>query len=112
MSSAFNFYQIFFKILRTSLTSRTSLQLGQIGPRTAELAALEHLELSPKNYYGNKVVTTLAHSCLIESSSFLQVIKISTIILIIPPELSAIERLKIDVLCCDHSSAFRTRIAS
>ena len=27
----------------TSITSRTSSKFGQIGPRTAELAALEHL---------------------------------------------------------------------
>ena len=32
---------------RTSITSRTSLKFGQIGPRTAELAALERLEKSP-----------------------------------------------------------------
>ena len=32
---------------RTSITSRKSSKFGQIGPRTAELAALEHLEKSP-----------------------------------------------------------------
>ena len=32
---------------RTFIISRTSLKFGQIGPRTAELAALEHLEKSP-----------------------------------------------------------------
>ena len=31
----------------TSITSRTSSKFGQIGPRTAELAALERLEKSP-----------------------------------------------------------------
>ena len=32
---------------RTFITSRTSSKFGQIGPRTAELAALEGLEKSP-----------------------------------------------------------------
>ena len=32
---------------RTSITSQTSSKFGQIGPRTAELAALERLEKSP-----------------------------------------------------------------
>ena len=31
----------------TSITSRTSSKFGQIGPRTAELAALERLEKLP-----------------------------------------------------------------
>ena len=30
-----------------TLTSQTSSKFGQIGPRTTELAALEHLEKSP-----------------------------------------------------------------
>ena len=34
-------------VTRTFITSRTSSQFGQIRPRTAELAALEHLEKSP-----------------------------------------------------------------
>ena len=33
--------------MRTSITSRTSSKFGQIGLRTAELAALERLEKSP-----------------------------------------------------------------
>ena len=33
--------------LQVTRTSRTSLKFGQIGPRTAELAALERLEKSP-----------------------------------------------------------------
>ena len=37
----------YFLVTRTSITSRTSLKFGQIGPRTAELAALERLEKSP-----------------------------------------------------------------
>ena len=37
----------YFQVTRTSIISRTSSKFGQIGPRTAELAALEHLEKSP-----------------------------------------------------------------
>ena len=37
----------YLQIIRTSITSRTSLKFGQIGPRTAELAALGHLEKIP-----------------------------------------------------------------
>ena len=37
----------YLQVTRTSITSRTSLNFGQIGPRTAELAALERLEKSP-----------------------------------------------------------------
>ena len=37
----------YLQVTRTSITSRTSSKLGQIGPRTAELAALERLEKSP-----------------------------------------------------------------
>ena len=36
-----------WQVTRTSTTSRTSSKFGQIGPRTAELAALEHLEKFP-----------------------------------------------------------------
>ena len=36
----------YLQVTRTSITSRTSSKLGQIGPRTAELAALERLENS------------------------------------------------------------------
>ena len=64
---------LFLQVTRTSITSGMSSKLGQIGPRTAELATLECLEKSPKTYNGKNVVTTLAHSFLIESSSFLQV---------------------------------------
>ena len=37
----------YLQVKWTSLTSRTSSKFGQIGPRTAELAALERLEKSP-----------------------------------------------------------------
>ena len=37
----------YFQVTRTSITSRTSLKFGQIGPRTSEQAALERLEKSP-----------------------------------------------------------------
>ena len=37
----------YLQVTRTSITSRTSSKFGQIGPMTAELAALERLEKSP-----------------------------------------------------------------
>ena len=37
----------YLQVIRTSITSRTSSNFGQIGPRSAELAALERLEKSP-----------------------------------------------------------------
>ena len=37
----------YLQVMTTSITSRTSLKFGQIGPRTVELAALERLEKSP-----------------------------------------------------------------
>ena len=37
----------FLQVTRTTITSRTSSKFGQIGPKTAELAALERLEKSP-----------------------------------------------------------------
>ena len=63
----------YLQVTRTSITSRTSSKFGQIGPRTAELAALERLEKSPKSYNGRNLVNTLAPSFLNQSSSFLQV---------------------------------------
>ena len=63
----------YLQVTRTSITSRTSLKFGQIGLRTAVLAALGHLEKSPKTYNGRYLVNTLAPSFLIRSSSFLQV---------------------------------------
>ena len=37
----------YLQVTRTSITSQTRSKFGQIGPRTAELAALERLEKSP-----------------------------------------------------------------
>ena len=37
----------YLQVTWTSIISRTSSKFGQIGPRTAELAALERLEKSP-----------------------------------------------------------------
>ena len=37
----------FLQVTRTIIISRTSFNLGQIGPRTVEIAALERLEKSP-----------------------------------------------------------------
>ena len=37
----------YLQVTRTFITSRTSSKFGQIGLRTAELAALERLEKSP-----------------------------------------------------------------
>ena len=37
----------YLEVMRTSITSRTSSKFGQIGPRTAELAALERMQKSP-----------------------------------------------------------------
>ena len=63
----------YLQVTRTSTASRTSSKFGQIGPRTAELAALERLEKSPKTYNGRNLVNTLAPSFLNRSSSFMQV---------------------------------------
>ena len=37
----------YLQVTRTTIISQTSSNWGQIGPRTAELAALERLEKSP-----------------------------------------------------------------
>ena len=37
----------YLQVMRTSITFRTSSKFGQIGPRTAEFAALGRLEKSP-----------------------------------------------------------------
>ena len=63
----------YLQVTRTFITSRTSSKFGQIGPRTAELAALERLENFPKTYNGRNLVNTQVLSFLIGSSSFLQV---------------------------------------
>ena len=93
----------YLQVTRTSITSRTSSKVGQIRPRSAELAALECLEKSPKTYNGRNLVNTLAPSFLNQSSSFLQVTRtcmkarMSSNFGQIPtptPELSALARLK------------------
>ena len=38
---------VYLKVTRTSIISRTSSNFSQIGPRTAELAALERLKKLP-----------------------------------------------------------------
>ena len=52
--------------------SWTSSKFDQIRLWTAELAALEHLEKSPKTYNGRSLVNTLVPAFLMGSSSFLQ----------------------------------------
>ena len=106
-----------------TIKSRLSSKFSQIESSTVELAALEHLEKSPKTYNGRNVVATLvSNSFLIGSSSFLQVIR-TTIktwmtskfdqLRLCNAELPALERLKkisIDLLkwekCCGHSRNF------
>ena len=39
-------FSSYWQVTRTFITSQTSSKFGQIGPRTAELAALERLEKS------------------------------------------------------------------
>ena len=56
----------YLQVTRIFITSRMGSKFGQMGPRTAELAA--HRLIMGKN-----VVTILAPSFLIQSSSFLQV---------------------------------------
>ena len=63
----------FLQVRRTTIKSRPSSKFDQIGPWTAELAALGHLVISPWTYDGRNLVNTLAPSFLIGSSSFLQV---------------------------------------
>ena len=48
----------YLQVTRTSITSRKSLKLGQIGPRTAELAALERLE-NPHRLIMGEILRTL-----------------------------------------------------
>ena len=55
----------YLQVMRTSIISRTSSKFGQIGPRTAELAALEGLEKSPWAYNGRNLVNNLLPSFLI-----------------------------------------------
>ena len=85
------------------MISRTSSNFSQIRPRTAELAALERLKKFPYTYNRENLVSTLAPSFLIGSSSFLQVSRttikawMSSKLGRIPPLTSmlvALERLK------------------
>ena len=55
----------YWQVMRTSITSQTSSKFGQIGPRTAEFAALERLEKAPYTYNWRNLVNTLAPSFLI-----------------------------------------------
>ena len=61
---------VYLQVTRTCIKSWMSLNFGQIGPLTTELAALEHLKNFPKTYNG---VSMLAHSFLIKSLSNLLV---------------------------------------
>ena len=82
----------YLQVKRTYIKSRMSSKFGQIGPRTAELAALERLEKSPLTCNGRNLVNTLATSFLNRlkawmSSNFGQIPPPT-------PELSAPARLK------------------
>ena len=63
----------FLQVTRTTIISRLGSNFDQIRPWIVELAALEHLEKSPKTYNGGSVVTALVLSILNRSSSFLQI---------------------------------------
>ena len=65
----------YLQVTRTSITSRTSLKFGQIGPRTAELAALERMKKIPQTYNGENDVITFSPLFLIGSFSYLQVMR-------------------------------------
>ena len=65
----------YLQVTRTSITPRTSSKFCQIGPRTAELAALERMEKSPKTYNGEKNVITFSLLFLIGFFSYLQVMR-------------------------------------
>ena len=65
----------YLQVTRTSITSRTSSKFSQIGPRTAELAALERMKKIPKTYNGENDVITCPPLFLIGSFSYLQVMR-------------------------------------
>ena len=97
------------------MRSRMRTKFGKIQPWTAELAALERLKKSPLTYNGKDVVNAPAPSLLMGSSSFLQATRrairsrMSSKFSEFRPwtaELPALECLKIQYLCCGHSSAF------
>ena len=64
---------LFFHLTRTLIKDWMSLKFCRIRPRTYELAALEHLEKSPKTNNGRNVLTTPVLSILNGSSLFLQI---------------------------------------
>ena len=64
---------LFFHLTRALIKDWMSLKFRRIGPRTYEIAALEHLEKSPKANNGRNVVTTLVLSILNGSYLFLQI---------------------------------------
>ena len=66
MLSILNGSSSFLHTIRTTIKAWMSLNFVKIPSHILELARLEHLKLM------NNVVTTLAHSFLIGSSSFLQ----------------------------------------
>ena len=59
----------FLSVTETTIKYRISSKFDPIGPRTAELAALERLEKYTFTYNGRNVVSILAPSVLIGSSS-------------------------------------------
>ena len=65
----------YLQVTRTSIISQTSSKFGQIGPRTAELAALERLEKSPETYNGENDVITFSPLFLIRFFSYLRVMR-------------------------------------
>ena len=52
-----------------------SSKFGRIGPRTLELAALERMKKIPKTYNGENDVITFSPLFLLESFSYLQVMR-------------------------------------
>ena len=64
----------YLQIMMTCMRARTSMNFGLFGPLTAELAALEGLEKTPKAYNGENDVSTFSRLFLIGSFSYLQVI--------------------------------------
>ena len=65
----------YLQVTRTSITSQTSSKFCQIGPRTAELAALERIKKIPNTYNGENDVITFSPLFLIGSFSYLQVMR-------------------------------------
>ena len=55
----------YLEVTRIAVTSRMSLNFGQVRPQIAELAALERLEKSPWTYNGKKNVVASHSSAFI-----------------------------------------------